>query len=80
MDFSEIKKRRKFPIADARNPLMGLDGVICKDPVYWCRMHEVWLSEEDVERKKCRCKPTYDMISTRRCNCLERKAPPCKEE
>ena len=55
---------------------MGLDGVICKDPVYWCRLHEVWLSEADVERKKCFAKPTYDMIGTRRCNCIERRPLP----
>lgn len=52
---------------------MGLNGVICENPAYWCRMHEVWLSETDVARKKCKARLTYDMLSTRRCNCLERK-------
>lgn len=44
-----------------------------KNPVYWRRLHQVWLSEEDAKRKKCKCKPTFDMISTYRCGCLERK-------
>lgn len=75
MDFAEWKKRSPMPKADTRNPRMGLNGVVCEHPAYWCRLHEVWLSEEDVERKRCRAKPTYDMIATRRCNCLERKSP-----
>lgn len=74
MDFVEWKKRKPMPRADTRNPWMGLNGVVCKKPAYWCRLHEVWLSEEDVERKRCRAKPTYDMIATRRCNCLEHKS------
>jgi hypothetical protein len=74
MDFNEIKKKRQWPKADVRNPWMGLDGVVCVDPVYWCRLHEVWLSSEDVNRKKCFAKQTYDMISTYRCNCLEEKS------
>jgi hypothetical protein len=67
--------KRRYPRADTRNPLMGLDGIVCKDPVYWCRLHEVWLSEEDVKRKHCKDKLTYNMIATYRCNCLERKTP-----
>lgn len=57
--------------ADNRNPYMGLDNKICDDPVYWCRLHQVWLSEEDVQRKHCKNKLTFDMISVKRCNCLE---------
>lgn len=35
--------------------------------------NQVWLSEDDVERKHCKCKMTFDMIGTYRCSCLERK-------
>lgn len=59
--------------ADAKNPYMGLDNKICKNPTYWCRLHQVWLSEEDVQRKKCKNKPTFDMIKFHRCGCLERR-------
>lgn len=52
---------------------MGLNGVICKEPVYWCRLHEVWLSEEDVANKKCLAKLTYDMIAHFKCQCLEKR-------
>lgn len=62
-----------YQIADQRNPYMGLDNKICRNPVYWCRLHQVWLSEDDVKRKKCKRKPTFDMIGTYRCLCLERK-------
>lgn len=73
MYFSKMKQNSPWPKADTRNPWMGLNGVVCKDPAYWCRMHEVWLSEEDVARKKCLARLTYDMIATRKCNCIERK-------
>ncbi len=59
--------------ADAKNPYMGLGNKICKNPTYWCRLHQVWLSEEDVKRKKCKNKPTFDMIGVHRCGCLERR-------
>lgn len=59
--------------ADARNPQMGLHNVVCADSVYWCRLHEVWLSEEDVTRKGCNAKHTLDMIATRRCGNIEKK-------
>lgn len=61
--------------ADARNPYMGLDNKICENPVYWCRLHEVWLSEKDAERKKCKAKLSYDMLDRRKCNCLVKKQP-----
>ena len=59
--------------ANAKSPYMGLDNKICKNPTYWCRLHQVWLSEEDVKRKRCKNKSTFDMIGVRRCGCLERK-------
>ena len=59
--------------ADARNPQMGLHNVICSDPVYWGRLHEVWMSEEDVVRKGCKARHTLDMIATRRCGNIEKK-------
>lgn len=61
------------PKADFRNPWMGMDGKICTNPKYWCRMHSIWLSEEDVAKKKCFARPTFDMISVRKCNCIEIK-------
>lgn len=63
----------EYKKANSKNPRMGLDNKLCIDPVYWCRLHEVWLSEKDVKRKNCMNKPTYDLISTYRCGNLERK-------
>lgn len=59
--------------ADKRHPFMGLDNKICKNPIYWCRLHQIWLSEDDVKRKQCKNKKTFDMIDTYRCSCLEKK-------
>lgn len=73
MDFAEWKQKHVKIKADTRNPWMGLNGEICDNPAYWCRLHEVWLSEEDVANKKCLSRLTPDMIATRRCNCLEHK-------
>lgn len=64
----------EFKKADLRNPRMGLDNKICIHPTYWCRLHEVWLSEDDVKKKNCRNKPTFDLISTMRCTNLEKKS------
>lgn len=58
--------------ADKGHPFMGLDNKTCKNPAYWCRLHKVWLSEEDVKRKRCKDKPTFDMIGTHRCWNLEK--------
>lgn len=74
MNFSDWKKKNAKLKADTRNPWMGLNGVACENPAYWCRLHEVWLSEADVEEKKCLSRITFDMIGTRKCNCLERKS------
>ena len=63
----------EYKIADARNPKMGLNNKICKNPKYWCRLHQVWLSEKDVERKHCKSKQTIDMLDTRLCTNLVRK-------
>lgn len=59
--------------ADSRHPRMGLNNKICVDPQYWCRLHQVWLSEKDVEQKGCKRKITYNMMDVRVCNCLEKK-------
>ena len=59
--------------ANASNPYMGLDNKICTNPVYWCRLHQVWLSEEDVARKRCNNKLTFDMLDTYKCGNLEKK-------
>lgn len=61
----------KYLIADEKNPFMGLNNRICRKPIYWCRTHRVWLSDEDVGRKSCMAKPDYNMIGTHRCGCLE---------
>lgn len=62
-----------YQIADQRHPFMGLDNKICKNPAYWCRLHQVWLLEEDVKRKQCKNKSTFDMLGVYRCRCLERR-------
>lgn len=59
--------------ADQRVPNMGLENKICENPKYWCRKHQVWMSEEDVEKKGCKCKLSADMMSTKRCGNLEEK-------
>jgi hypothetical protein len=63
----------EYKKANFSNPRMGLDNKVCINPAYWCRLHEVWLSEEDVKKKSCRTKPTFDLISTMRCTNLEKK-------
>lgn len=52
---------------------MGLDNKICENPVYWCRLKQVWLSEEDVQKKQCKNKLTFDMIGYSRCGNLVKK-------
>lgn len=73
MDFHLWKKKNAKHKADCRNPWMGMNGVVCEKPAYWCRLHEVWLSEDDVAKRKCLEKLRPDMLSTHKCNCLERK-------
>ena len=60
-------KKYVMPKADCHNPWMGLNGQICISPVYWCRLHEVWLSEADVAKKKCLARLSCDMRYTYRC-------------
>ena len=57
------------------NPLMGLNNKVCENPRYWCRNHQVWLSENDVDKKRCRHKLTFDMIGEYVCPSLEVKEP-----
>lgn len=59
--------------ANHKHPKMGLNNEICTEPKYWCRLHEVWLSEKDVSNKRCRSKQSYDMIDVYECGCLEVK-------
>lgn len=49
---------------------IGLDNKVCENPKYYCKIHLVYLSAEDVKRKKCMCKPTFDMIGTTTCKSL----------
>lgn len=55
---------------DGKNRKMGLNNTICENPAYWCRLHKVWLSKEDTEKKTCLNKLTADMITTYRCHNL----------
>lgn len=50
---------------------MGLNNKICQNSKYWCRLHEIYLSEQDVIKKHCKNKFTMDMISQYRCGNLE---------
>lgn len=50
---------------------MGLNNRICYDPKYWCRLHEIYLSEKDVERKHCKCKCSANLLDTYICGNLE---------
>nr|DAQ28188.1 MAG TPA: hypothetical protein [Caudoviricetes sp.] len=50
---------------------LGLNNKICKNPRYWCRLHEIYLSEDDVILKHCKCKQTFDMLGSYRCGNLE---------
>ena len=49
---------------------IGLYGKKIENPVFYCRSHEVFLASEDLEHKKCLCKPTKDMISAQKCQWL----------
>lgn len=62
----------QYKIADANHPRMGLGNKLCINPKYWCRSHQIWLSENDVKKKECFHKPTIDMISYEKCRCLEK--------
>lgn len=64
-------KKYVMPKADHRQPWMGLNGKVCTAPEYWCRLHEVWLSEDDVVKKKCLARPTFDMRGTYRCTSID---------
>lgn len=46
------------------NVNMGFDNEICEFRDYFCGLHRVYMSSVDVRRKKCLCKPTFDMIGT----------------
>ena len=50
---------------------MGLNNQVCLKPEYWCRLHQVWLSEEDVKNKKCFAKPTFDLLGVKKCTCID---------
>ncbi len=69
-DFNKLKQHLK---ANASNPNMGLHNKPCKNPAYWCRLHEVWLSEADVSIRQCKSKLSADMIERKPCSCLEKK-------
>lgn len=63
----------EYTKADARHPRMGLDNKICIEPKYWCRNHQVWLSENDVQRRQCRQQMSHDMIGVSKCTNLEER-------
>lgn len=64
---------KTFLVANQRHPRMGLNNKLCINPKYWCSLHQVWLSEEDVRRKGCRNKPSFDMMNTQVCSNLQEK-------
>ena len=45
----------------------GLYNSICKNPLYYCSSKKLYLDKRHAEKKHCLCKPTVDMISTRKC-------------
>ena len=51
---------------------MGLFNQTCESKDYYCRSKRVYLSQADVEKKRCLCKPTFYMIGTNICNWLEK--------
>ena len=64
---------RRYKRADSKNPYMGLDNTVCSTPAYWCRLHQIWLSGGDVEKKKCKCRMSFDMMDTYRCGNLKKR-------
>lgn len=63
----------EYTRADARHPRMGLNNKICIEPKYWCRIHQVWLSENDVQKRQCRQQISHDMMSIYICTNLEER-------
>lgn len=61
---------REYLKVDAEHPNMGLNNKICKEPAYWCKSKQVWLSEHDAETKQCKNKPDLHMIGTEVCRNL----------
>lgn len=53
------------------HPAMGLDNTVCANPVAYCISKRVYLSTDDVAKKKCTQKPTIDLIGAFRCNWLQ---------
>lgn len=62
MEYKKAIKGKKF---------IGLNGKLCRNPKYWCRLHEIYLSEQDIIKKHCKNKYTFDMISQYECGNLE---------
>lgn len=59
-----------YKTTSTKEKYMGLNNKVCKDPVYFCPNHQIYLSESDAKEKGCFNKPTFDLISTRRCPAL----------
>lgn len=64
MEYKKAIKNKTF---------IGLHGKHCENPAYWCRLHEIYLSPDDVKKKRCRSRPTFDMIGTIVCGNLEKQ-------
>lgn len=62
-------KKGKYKTVDD-HPLMGLDNAVCRKPVAYCISKRVYLSADDMVKKRCTCKPTVDLIGEVRCNWL----------
>lgn len=61
--------KHKYKTVDD-HPRMGLDNEVCKHPVAYCISKRVYLSADDVAKKRCTCKPTVDLRGEVRCNWL----------
>lgn len=52
---------------------MGLNNTICEQKDYYCKSHRVFLSKEDVEKKGCLKKSSFDMLEQKPCSWLEKQ-------
>lgn len=62
------------------NEYMGLNNQICEDPVYFCKSHKIYLSEEDAKCKGCFAKWDLEHIERKKCNALVKKEDYEKEQ
>lgn len=69
-DFYMYQQQRfKYKIS-SEHVTMGLDNKVCDNPVYYCALKQVYLTNDDVRRKRCLNLPTFDLLGTTRCTSL----------